>query len=450
MKYLQDTIAAQATVSGEGGIAIIRISGENSREILMRVFKPVNPEMIDRRLSYGHVIWENDVIDEVMAVVFSGKHTYTAENMAEIQCHGSQYIVTRILSILTKCGARIAEPGEFTYRAFVNGRIDLTQAESVMRMIHVSNERARKSAVRQMEGVVSASIAIYKEQILDIAAALSAYIDFPDEVDETETAEMIYRKCNRIQSALIRECNLKKGRIEDDGIYVVLCGKPNAGKSSLMNVIVGSERAIVTDIPGTTRDTISETVMIDGIRFTITDTAGLRETENIVEKIGVERAQKAIETADIRLLLVDGSEKPGEEVEDMLAEINPDLILISKEDISPSSCVNEIMNLTGDKPSIQISVPTGAGIDSLEQWLVDQAEKDLSENGMFSQARHVESAIRAAEALASAAQAIKKGMPLDLVNIDLLSALDALGEITGENASENVIDRVFNTFCVGK
>lgn len=450
MQKLQDTITAQATVSGEGGIAIIRISGPESRTILGKVFKPASKEIIERRLTYGHVYWNDDIIDEVMAVYLPGPHTYTAENMAEIQCHGSQYIVRQILNTLMASGARMAEPGEFTYRAFANGRIDLSQAEAVMRLIHSSNERSRKSALRQMDGAVSKAIRRYQSQIQEVSAGLSAFIDFPDEIDEVETGEMIREKCCRIRDELLSECNESKGRIEDEGVFVALCGMPNAGKSSLLNALLGEDRAIVASIPGTTRDTISESIMLNGIRFTFTDTAGIRETENEVEQIGVNRARKAIESADIRLLLVDSSEMPGEELRAVVETMNPDIVLFSKDDISEKEVVRELLRAFAGYPVIQISVENGAGMDELRSWLLDYAESDLSQNVVFSQARHVEIAREAAVHLQDAVDAVDQKMPLDLVNIDLMAALESIGEITGESAAESVIDRVFSKFCVGK
>ena len=450
MQKLQDTITAQATVSGEGGIAIIRISGPDSLAVLNKIFVPVSKEIFPRRLSYGHVYWDGEEIDEVMAVYMPGPHTYTAENMAEIQCHGSQYIVTRLLRILVKCGIRLAEPGEFTYRAFVNGRVDLAQAEAVMRLIHSSNERARKSAVRQMDGAVSKAIRAYQSQILDISAGLSAFIDFPDEVDEVETAEMIRERCCKIRDSLLSECNVKKGRMEDDGVFVALCGMPNAGKSSLLNALLGEERAIVTAIPGTTRDTISDSAMINGIRFTFTDTAGLRDTDDAVERIGVERAHKAIQSADIRILLIDSSEMPGDELQSLVDSTGPDIVLLSKDDISREDAVEVLGKAFGSIPVMQISAASGSGMDKLREWLVEYVEADLSQDVVFSQVRHAEMAEKAARHLQDAIDAIDQELPLDLVNIDLMAAMDSIGEITGENAAEAVIDRVFSQFCVGK
>ena len=254
-----------------------------------------------------------------------------------------------------------------------------------------------------MDGAVSREIRKIQADLADLSAGLAAYIDFPDEVDEAETADNLHRKCLEMADRLERECSEKKGRIEDEGIYVALCGKPNAGKSSLLNKLVGQERAIVTEIPGTTRDILRESVMMNGIRFTLTDTAGLRETDNPVEKIGVERAREAIDTADVRMLLIDSSEMPDDSVRKMIEETRPDLILISKEDISREEPSREILQMIGPIPFIQISAYSDTGVEALKKWLCDRADMDLSKEAVFSQTRHVEAAKRAASHLRACA-----------------------------------------------
>ena len=289
----RDTIAAQATAAGEGGVAIVRVSGADCQRIISRVFRAKNGKPLENRvLTYGYVMEDGGVADEAMAVLMRAPHSYTREDVAEIHCHGSQALVGKILRLLMAAGARMAEPGEFTYRAFLNGRIDLAQAEGVMRMIRAGSERAMRSAVRQMEGGVSAFVRTAREEITSLLAAMAAAIDFPDEVEETQTAREVTAACKAIAAKLAAACDARAGRIEDEGLRVVLCGRPNAGKSSLLNALLGGERAIVTDIPGTTRDTLTEAVQIGGVRVLLTDTAGLRETGDAVERIGVERAKK--------------------------------------------------------------------------------------------------------------------------------------------------------------
>ena len=263
--------------------------------------------MENRRLTFGHVMDGAEVVDEAMAVLMRAPHSYTREDVAEIQCHGSDALVRRIVRLAMDAGARMAEPGEFTYRAFLNGRIDLTQAEAVMRMIRADSDRAMRSAVRQLEGGVSAFVREARTEIVAMTASLAAAIDFPDEVEESETAEAVRARCLTIRERLLARCDARAGRIEDEGLRVVLAGRPNAGKSSLLNALLREERAIVTDIPGTTRDTLTEAVQIDGVRVLLTDTAGLREAGDAVERIGVERAKKALDQADVRLLVLDGA-----------------------------------------------------------------------------------------------------------------------------------------------
>ena len=444
------TIAAQATVSGEGGIAIIRMSGDQSLNILKRIFVPHGGQLNSRQLTYGHIKWDDEIVDEVMAVYLNGKRTYTREDMAEIHCHGSQYIAGEILSILIECGARLAAPGEFTYRAFINGRIDLSQAEAVMRLVKTNNEQARKSAVRQLDGANTTFIRNVQSEILDISAGISAYIDFPDEIDEVETKEMILGKCREIIQRIRENCNEKKGRMEDEGVFVALCGKPNAGKSSLLNQLIGEERAIVTDIPGTTRDLLRETIQIHGIRFTFIDTAGLRKSEDTIEQIGVKRAEKAIKEADIRLFLLDASEIPTEDTLATMGEIKPDLVLLSTRDIAADARIASIREYVRPYPVMEISSLTGEGIEGLKDYLCTSIEQDISSNAAFSQTRHLEAAKEAASALQEAVLGLESDIPLDFVQTDLMNALNALGSILGENASEAVIDRVFSSFCVGK
>ena len=294
-----DTIAAQATPPGEGGIAIVRVSGPACREVLSRVFAARNGQpLLPRRLTFGHILDGEEVVDEAMAVLMPAPHSYTREDVGELHCHGSQALVARVLALLLRSGARMAAPGEFTYRAFIGGRVDLSQAEAVMRMIRAGSERAMRSAHRQMEGGVSAFVHEAREAITALLAALSAAVDFPDEVEESLASEEVSRGCAAIAARLRAACDPRAGRIEDEGLRVALAGRPNAGKSTLLNALVGGERAIVTDVPGTTRDTLTERICVNGVSIVLTDTAGLRETDDPVERIGVSRARQAIAQAD--------------------------------------------------------------------------------------------------------------------------------------------------------
>lgn len=447
----RDTIAAQATAAGEGGVAIVRVSGADCEAVVSRVFRAKNGKpLANRVLTYGCVMENGEIVDEAMAVLMRAPHSYTRENVAEIHCHGSQALVRKILMLLMAAGARMAEPGEFTYRAFMNGRIDLAQAESVMRMIRAGSERAMRSAVRQMEGGVSAFVRTARAEITSLLAAMAAAIDFPDEVEETQTALEVMASCKAIAARLEAACDARAGRIEDEGLRVVLCGRPNAGKSSLLNALLGGERAIVTDIPGTTRDTLTEAMQIGGVRVLLTDTAGLRETGDAVERIGVERAKKALSEADVRALVLDGASPLTEEDKAALFGLAPQLIILSKGDLAPVLTADEVRAAFGDVPTVAVCAPRGEGMEALKEALAAFVPEDGAESSALYQARHVEAARRACAALSDAVAALSDGMPLDVAAVDLSAALDALGEITGETMSEKVIDEVFAKFCVGK
>lgn len=447
----RDTIAAQATAAGEGGVAIVRVSGADCLRIISRVFRAKNGKPLENRvLTYGYVMEDGGVADEAMAVLMRAPHSYTREDVAEIHCHGSQALVGKILRLLMAAGARMAEPGEFTYRAFLNGRIDLAQAEGVMRMIRAGSERAMRSAVRQMEGGVSAFVRTAREEITSLLAAMAAAIDFPDEVEETQTTREVTVACKAIAAKLAAACDARAGRIEDEGLRVVLCGRPNAGKSSLLNALLGGERAIVTDIPGTTRDTLTEAVQIGGVRVLLTDTAGLRETGDAVERIGVERAKKALAEADVRALVLDGASPLTEEDKAALFGLAPQMIVLSKGDLAQRLTAADVRAAFGDVPMVTVCATRGEGMEALRDALTAFVPADGAESSALSQARHVEAAGRARAALCDAVTAIEDGMPLDVAAVDLSAALDALGEITGETMSERVIDEVFAKFCVGK
>ena len=451
MNMSTDTIAAQATPSGEGGIAIVRLSGARCEEILLRVFRPKNGKpLASRMLTFGHVMDGDVVVDEAMAVLFRAPHSYTREDVAEIHCHGSDALVRRILLLLLDHGARMARPGEFTCRAFLNGRIDLAQAEAVMRMIRASSDRAMTSAIRQMEGGVSAFVRTAREEIVALLAEIAAAIDFPDEVEESETAQQVHARCGAIRDRLLASCDPRAGRIEDEGLRVVLCGRPNAGKSSLLNALLGGERAIVTEIPGTTRDTLTESIQTDGLKICLTDTAGLRETGDAVERIGVSRARKALHEADVRVLVLDSSCATSAEDRAALCDLAPHIVVLSKGDLPPVVSASAAAEEFPGAQVITVCAPRGEGLDALRKLLVSFAPQDGAESSMLSQTRHVQAAMHACDALAEAQRAIEEDMPLDVCAVDLSDALDALGEITGETLNEQVIDEVFARFCVGK
>ena len=446
-----DTIAAQATASGEGGIAIVRISGSRCGEILSRVFRAKNGKpLTTRMLTFGHVMNGDQAVDEAMAVLFRAPYSYTREDVAEIHCHGSDTLVRRILLLLLDAGARMARPGEFTCRAFLNGRIDLSQAEAVMRMIRAGSERAMTSARRQMEGGVSAFVRAAREEIIALLAEIAAGIDFPDEIEETQTAQEIHARCSGIIAKLKASCDPRAGRIEDEGLRVVLCGRPNAGKSSLLNALIGGERAIVTDIPGTTRDTLTESMQVGGLKILLTDTAGLRETGDMVERIGVARAHKALDEADVRVLVLDSSCPIMQEDRESLCNLVPHIVVLSKGDLAAVVSADDALAEFPQAKIIAVCAPQGEGLDALKALLASFAPEDGAESSMLSQARHVQAALRACDSLEDAKRALDDGMTPDMCAVDLSAALDALGEITGETMSEQVISEVFARFCVGK
>ena len=450
MRDLNDTICARATPAGSGGIAILRLSGREARRILGEIFRPASGRILPRMLCYGHVLDGEGDVDEAMAVFMPGPASYTREDVAEVQCHGSQALCAKILRLMTDRGARPAEPGEFTYRAFVNGRIDLAQAEAVMRMIRADCDRAMKSAVRQMEGGVSSFIKDARGEIVGMLAGLSAAVDFPDEVDEQETRASLIRRCGELRARLLGSVSLKEGRLEEEGLRVALCGRPNAGKSSLLNALTGEDRAIVTAVPGTTRDVLTVRTQIAGLPVVLTDTAGLRETDDEVERLGVLRAKRAVAQADIRAFVVDDSE-PLDELDFALArEIDPQLVILSKGDLPGAADKGALRRALGDAEFCRISVRDRDGLAELKEKIASFAKAMGSEDALLTQERHAEACRRACAALEDAVAALGGGYETDLAAIDLSAALEALGEITGETLNEEVISEIFSRFCVGK
>ena len=439
-----DTICAIATAPGAGGIAIVRASGGRAREILAGCFQPVRArEMASRRMTYGRAVDGNGVeLDEVMAVFLAAPHTYTREDMFEIQCHGGSVCARRVLERVVELGARIAEPGEFTRRAFMNGRIDLSRAEAVMALIGANSEAAARASLRQLEGGVSGFVRETSERLKGCMALIEACTDFPEEVDEPESAGRVRADVLDIVKELERRCDPKSARLIREGASIVLAGRPNVGKSSLMNALLNQERAIVTSIPGTTRDVLTERIRLGGICAELSDTAGQRQTSDPVEKIGVDRAARAMETADIVLIVLDASEPLTDE----------DALLLRNADDRTIICMNKCdLPRQCDYPgALELSAATGEGVESLIQEMERRVSTASAEEERMTEERHLRLARRALDALERAIAAIDARQPLDLAEIDLREALDALSEITGEDASEEVIDRVFQNFCVGK
>lgn len=444
----KDTIAAIATAPGEGGIAIIRLSGPESESILRQIFYPAKKEPYawpTHMLTYGHVMDGETVIDEAMAVLMRAPRSYTREDVVEIHLHGGFTASQKVLALILHHGARLAEKGEFTRRAFLNGRIDLSQAEAVMQMISAQSEKGRQAAIRQLEGAASSFITEVSSQLLDIQAALAACIDYPEEVSDEEAIVDILPRICKLEKKLLDGCDERAARLAEEGLYVVLCGEPNVGKSSLLNALIGEEKAIVTNIPGTTRDIIEASLTIGGCLIHMTDTAGLHETDDPVEMEGVRRARKAMERADLILLVTDSSRAMTDAEEVLLRELQTKnaVVLQNKKDIAADAALPSWNALS----VLSLSAKDADTLEPLKQLLYQQTVTD--DRVQLLQRRHIDCAQRAAHHLHEAAVTMENE-EIDLVAIDLLSAQQALCEITGENVTEALLDRVFSRFCVGK
>ena len=442
----RETISAIATAPGEGGIAIVRVSGNDARRIFEACFRPAKArEIASHRMMYGHAVdAEGKALDEVMAVYYAAPKTYTREDMFEIQCHGGGVCARRVLERTIQAGARAALPGEFTRRAFLNGRIDLSRAEAVMRLIGANSEAAARASLRQLEGGVSGFVRDAAEQMKEHMALIEACTDFPDEVEEADAAQRVRDGLERIIAAIEERCDERGAKLIREGASIVLAGRPNVGKSSLMNALLRQERAIVTSVPGTTRDVLTERITLGGITAELSDTAGQRDTDDPVERIGVERARRAVETADVVLVVLDGSQEMTEEDETLLRQAQNDprfIVCVNKTDLPTKICV---------PGALEISAAEGAGIDELIRRMEARVQLEGGMEDRMTQQRHIDLAGRAVAALRRALDSIDAGLALDMVEIDLREALGALSEITGEDASEEVIDRVFQNFCVGK
>ncbi|MBQ5769584.1 MAG: tRNA uridine-5-carboxymethylaminomethyl(34) synthesis GTPase MnmE [Clostridia bacterium] len=440
-----DTICAIATGTG-GSISIVRVSGENAFSILKRCFSPlkrIKNAYGHGRMMYGNVYDANgDTLDEAMAVCFYAPNSYTTEDVFEIQMHGGDMSAQAVLKTILSLGARMAEPGEFTRRAFLNGRIDLSEAEAVMGIVGAKSQSARRASVRQLKGGVSAGIGKAREELISLVALISAATDFPDEIDEDVTAQKVADRARKVMAFLKSASDRKHARIMMKGASVVLAGLPNVGKSSVMNALLSCDRAIVTDIPGTTRDVLTESVELNGVRLALSDTAGLRETEDAVEKIGVQRAKDALENADVILYVLDAAREMTDEEKENLSQMDERyIVLLNKSDLT---------QVVSFENAVTLSAKTGEGLETLTDRILEKIGADGLNEDMMTLPRHIECAERAVEAIERAVGWIESAMPLDFAANDLSEALEALGDITGESMNESVIDRVFADFCVGK
>ena len=451
MTYRQDTIAAIATAPGNGGIGIIRMSGTEAGRILSRIFVPAgNPDNPpdSHRMTYGRIKDGEETVDECMAVFMRAPRSYTREDVAEIQIHGGSFVVDRALELCLKEGARLAEAGEFTRRAFLNGRVDLSRAEAVMELITAHGEQARRAAVRQLNGGASAFISGFSDKLADLQAGLAVCIDYPEEISDEEGTGMLKEGLEDLAARLESAIDEHASRLIHQGLQVALIGRPNVGKSSLLNALLGEERAIVTNIPGTTRDTVQGELTIGGFRVLLTDTAGIHETEDPVEKIGVERSEKARKEADASLLILDGSEPLTETDRELLAGFSGvGAVVINKSDLPQALREEEVREIRPDTECITVCANDPDSLKPLIRYL--EKFTVISDQLALTQPRHLDAARRALSHMREALATLDSFTP-DVAATDLQAAQAALGEITGENADEKLLDRVFSSFCVGK
>ncbi len=458
----EDTISAIVTAPGEAGVGIVRVSGPLAQNVGEALFCSASgrklAELPSHYASYGKVVNPVDgaMVDEVLLLVMRAPHSYTREDVVEIQCHGSHVSLRRILALTLSCGARLAEPGEFTKRAFLNGRLDLTQAEAVMDVIRAKTEASLRLAVRHLEGGLAAAIRAERERLLALIAHIEALLDYPEEEIEEVSARQAAEGAALSAVALQRLLDTAdQGKVLREGLATVILGKPNVGKSSLLNALVRTQRAIVTDVPGTTRDVIEEYVNLRGVPLRIIDTAGIRETEDIVEKLGVERSRQMLEEADLVLVLLDTSRPLSTEDKEVLTLLGAQksLVLLNKSDLPPLWGEEEIRTLAPQQQVLRISLAAASGLKELEEAIVQQVYCGAASQGEGLLAVNVrqeallQQAVRHLQEVGVAAAA---GMPLDCLSIDLRAAWTLLGEITGDTVGEDMITEIFSRFCIGK
>lgn len=453
---MDDTIAAISTASGVGGISIIRVSGSNSISIVNNIFKGKNLTTVNTHtINYGHIMNKNEIVDEVLVTVMKAPKTFTAEDTVEINCHGGIQTTKQILTLLLTNGCRLSEPGEFTKRAFLNGRIDLIEAESVMDIINAKTENALSLAVNQLTGKVSNMIHELRQDLVDILANIEVNIDYPEYEDiEEMTVEMIKNKMNIIENKIgkiLKES--KNGKIIRNGIETAIIGKPNVGKSSLLNTLLDENKAIVTDIEGTTRDIVEGFINLGGIALNIIDTAGIRKTDNIVENIGVSKSLELMESADLVLLILNNNTELTDEEKMLINKLDSSfkeyIIVINKIDLENKLDTNSL----NKKKIVKISTKTKEGIDELKEKiesiynLGNISSKDMT---YLSDARSISILEKVMDSVKDINSAIINSMPIDMIEIDIKNVWNLLGEITGENYDDELIDNLFSKFCVGK
>lgn len=459
---MSDTIAAISTAIGEAGIGIVRLSGRDSIEIANRIFIGNKVKSLDeaenRKLTYGHIVdpETGQIIDEVLIAYMKEPYTYTRENVVEIYCHGGVISVKRILEAVLSCGARLAEPGEFTKRAFLNGRLDLAQSEAVIDLIRAKTDKSLQVSLSQLEGGLSKRIRDIRNMLLEMLAHINASIDFSEDDVEDMGYEELENKARLVKDEIEKLLSTAdRGKILRDGLNTVILGKPNVGKSSLLNSILRENRAIVTNIPGTTRDIIEEYVNIDGIPLKIIDTAGIRNTEDIVEKIGVDKAKEMVNKADLIIAVFDISNELSDEDYEIIEIIKDKqaIVLLNKSDLPKKYDKDYFEKLLPDKTIIYTSILEDIGVDALEEEikrLFYSGDIDIESDVVVTNMRHKNQLIKAKKNIEDGIEGILANVPLDCIEVDIKACWENLGEISGDTVGEDILDRIFSDFCIGK
>ena len=457
---ITDTIAAISSAAGNSGIGIIRVSGDEAIEVVDKIFRPANKNkklanVESHTVHYGHIMDGDKTLDQVLVIVMKNPHSYTGEDTVEIDCHGGMLILKKVLDLVLKNGARTAEPGEFTKRAFLNGRIDLSQAEAVMDLINSKNDFALNSSIEQLKGGVSDAIKDIRKDIIYHIAFIESALDDPEHISldgyDEEITEMLNENINKI-SKLVN--SFDNGRIMKEGIKTVILGKPNAGKSSLLNLMLGEDRAIVTDIEGTTRDTLEENINFNGLSLKIIDTAGIRDTEDLVERIGVNKAKEIAKEGDLIIYVVDGSRELDDNDREIIKLINDKqaIILVNKSDMDTVINIDELKK-DSNRDVILFSAKNGEGMDQLEEEIRNMfysGKVTYNDQVYITNARHKEALENALESLKQVKNSVDAGMPEDFYSIDLMDAYTDLGLIIVESVEDDLVNEIFSKFCMGK
>lgn len=455
-----DTIAAIATAAGNSGIGIVRVSGDEAIDVVDRIFESVKKDkklknVRSHTIHYGNIVDNGKIIDEVLVMVMKGPNSYTGEDVVEIDCHGGMIVIRKILELVIKNGARTAEPGEFTKRAYLNGRIDLSQAEAVMDVINAKNDFALNSSLEQLKGRVSDKIKKIRSDIIYHIAFIESALDDPEHISLDGYDKEISKVLDNINSELEKLIeNFDNGRIMTEGIKIVILGKPNAGKSSLLNLLLGEDRAIVTDIEGTTRDTLEESINFKGIHLNIVDTAGIRSTDDVVEKIGVDKAKELAKKGDLIIFVVDGSKEIDENDKEIIELIKDKqaIILLNKSDLDVVIDEDNLKKMV-NRPVLTFSAKTCEGLDEFEEQIKElfySGKVNYNDEIYITNARHKEALLNTKNSIEQVINSVENQMPEDFYSIDLMDAYTYLGQIIGESVEDDLVNEIFSKFCMGK